>query len=66
MNKLSFITITQIISWANDTMLLNNIQFLGGSRSLPYIFRNKAYYYFKTTGREYELIMTSDRDLETY
>lgn len=66
MSKLSFLTVQSIITWANESALLHDVMFLGGSRSLPYIFKGKAYHYFKYTDREYELVMVSDRDLESY
>jgi hypothetical protein len=62
MKKLSFLTVQSIIQWASN----QDVLFLGGSRSLPYVLKDKAYHYFKLTEREYELVMVSDRDLEAY
>ena len=62
MSKLTFLTVQSIIQWANDT----DVMFLGGSTSLPYIKKGKAFHYFHLVGRSYELIMISERDLESF
>ena len=66
MSKLTFLTVQSIIQWANDTVLLNNVSFFAGNRSLPYIRKGAAFHYFKLVGRSYELIMISERDLESF
>jgi hypothetical protein len=66
MSKLSFLTVQSIIQWANDTVLLHDVSFLAGNRSLPYIRKGAAFHYFKLVDRAYELIMISERDLGSF
>lgn len=64
--KLILPTLVSIVSWSNGNVLVNDICFLFGNPALPYIFQNKQYYYFRKNNSGYELIMLSDRDLESF
>lgn len=61
-----FPTISSIITWANENALIYDVQFFRGSRDLPYIFKDNLYHYFKRQGLYFELLMTSERDLESF
>lgn len=63
MKKLTLPTVSSIVHWANGSALINDIMFLAGSPRMPYILKDGAYHYFRQTGRQYELIMVSAKDL---
>jgi hypothetical protein len=59
MKKFSLPTIQQIIAWANGGSLM----FLGGRPEMPYILKGRIYHYFKLHQDQYNLLMTSEKDL---
>lgn len=65
--KKVFLTVHQIEQWANPVPLGNDVMFLGGRPELPYIKApDGLLHYFTLRNNEYNLVMTSSRDLGSY
>jgi hypothetical protein len=62
MTKTVLLNVSQIQTWAAN----RDIQFVSGSRDLPYVFKDGLFYYFTKQGNEYHLAMTSIHDLESF
>ena len=63
MTKLILPTVSSIEKWASS----QDVQFVGGHPELPYIKAlDRLFYYFKLSGRDYELVMSSLHDLESF
>lgn len=60
MVSISFASITGIMAWVGG----NHVMFLDGDEKLPYCLKNGMYNYFGYDGKQYNLIMKSDRDLQ--
>lgn len=53
-------SITSIMKWAG----VREVSYVGGDSSLPYVFKDGLYHYFKRNeSGEYSLVMTSLRDV---
>lgn len=59
MDKLTFPSMTSMYKWTGHT----NISFLDNDDGLPYVYKDGQYWYFVLHGKDYDLMMTSTRDL---
>ena len=59
-------TVSSIIAWANESAVINDVQFFRGNRECPYIFKAGLFYYFNKKGASFALVMTSIHDLEAF
>lgn len=62
MPKVELLNVSQIMTWAGS----QDVQFVRGSRDLPYVFKDKLFWYFTKQGNEFHLAMTSLHDLESF
>ena len=58
---LSFGSISGIIAWTGCNQA---VKYMDGSEKLPYVYFRNLYHYFSFDGKQYQLVMTSERDLQ--
>ena len=58
---LSFGSISGILRWVGNNQA---VKYMEGSEKLPYVYFRNLYHYFSFDGKQYQLVMTSERDLQ--
>lgn len=61
MNNITFGSISGIIAWTGRNQ---PVKYMEGSEKLPYVYHKNLYHYFSFDGKQYTLVMTSERDLQ--
>lgn len=59
-NPITFGSISGILAWTGR----NQVKYMEGSDKLPYVYHKNLYHYFSFDGKQYILIMTSEKDLQ--
>ena len=59
-NSISFGSIASILRWTGK----NDVRYMEGSEKLPYVYHKNLYHYFSFDGKQYQLVMTSEHDLQ--